>query len=205
MGRTGKWWACEYSGIEPDILCTRKGNRFRNAAERDDRARKCHGLGAAARTLRRLAVILCRSPRRWSLSACSSEATWLMPRAWAPTSFATPRTGANGIALSATFAEAGLMIGVEFVHDQDSKEKAPDLRNRIVQMAFQKGLLLLGAGENSIRLSPPLMVEEEQAGVRRQHARRLHLRRRRPRRPANFRRGNPLLCYDDRPASAGLC
>jgi 4-aminobutyrate aminotransferase len=36
------------------------------------------------------------------------------------------------------------------------------LRNRIIQTAFQKGLLLLGAGENSIRLAPPLMIEEEQ-------------------------------------------
>ena len=57
----------------------------------------------------------------------------------------------------------GLMVGIEFVQHQDSKEKAPELRNRIVQMAFQKGLLLLGAGENSIRLAPPLMLEEEQA------------------------------------------
>ena len=57
----------------------------------------------------------------------------------------------------------GLMIGIEIVHDQETKEKAPDLRNRIVQMAFQKGLLILGAGDSSIRLSPPLMIEEEQA------------------------------------------
>jgi 4-aminobutyrate aminotransferase len=56
----------------------------------------------------------------------------------------------------------GLMVGVEIVHDQTSKERAPDLRNRIIQTAFQKGLLLLGAGENSIRLAPPLMIEEEQ-------------------------------------------
>jgi 4-aminobutyrate aminotransferase len=57
----------------------------------------------------------------------------------------------------------GLMIGVELVHDQDSKEKAPDLRNRVIQMAFQKGLLLLGAGENTIRIAPPLMIDNEQA------------------------------------------
>ena len=54
------------------------------------------------------------------------------------------------------------MIGIEFVRDQATKEKAPDLRNRLVQMAFKKGLFVLGAGENSLRLAPPLMVEIEQ-------------------------------------------
>ena len=50
------------------------------------------------------------------------------------------------------------------VRDQKTKEKAPDLRNRIFQMAFHKGLLVLGAGENSLRLCPPLLIDEEQAG-----------------------------------------
>jgi len=57
----------------------------------------------------------------------------------------------------------GLMIGIEFVLDQKTKEKAPELRNRIVQKAFEKGLLILGAGENSVRLAPPLVIDEEQA------------------------------------------
>jgi 4-aminobutyrate aminotransferase len=57
----------------------------------------------------------------------------------------------------------GLMIGIEIVRDQKTKEKAADLRNRIVELAFHKGLLILGAGENSLRLAPPLMIDEEQA------------------------------------------
>src|SRR5204862_60285 len=57
----------------------------------------------------------------------------------------------------------GLMIGVEIVRDQRTKEKAADLRNAIVDLAFHKGLLVLGAGENTIRLSPPLLIDEEQA------------------------------------------
>ena len=58
----------------------------------------------------------------------------------------------------------GLMIGIEFVRDGESKERAPELRDRVVDMAFQRGLLVLGAGPNSIRLSPPLMVSADQCG-----------------------------------------
>jgi 4-aminobutyrate aminotransferase len=56
----------------------------------------------------------------------------------------------------------GLMIGIEIVRDQKTKEKAVDLRDAVVQKAFQKGLLVLSAGENSIRVSPPLLIDEEQ-------------------------------------------
>ena len=42
-------------------------------------------------------------------------------------------------------------------------ERGADLRNAIVDMAFHKGLLILGAGENTLRLSPPLVIDEEQA------------------------------------------
>jgi 4-aminobutyrate aminotransferase len=57
----------------------------------------------------------------------------------------------------------GLMIGVEIVRDQKTKERAGDLREAIVDLAFEKGLLLLGAGENTIRIAPPLVIDEEQA------------------------------------------
>jgi 4-aminobutyrate aminotransferase len=49
------------------------------------------------------------------------------------------------------------------VRDHRTKEEAADLRNAIVDLAFHKGLLILGAGANTIRLSPPLVIDEEQA------------------------------------------
>jgi 4-aminobutyrate aminotransferase len=55
------------------------------------------------------------------------------------------------------------MIGIEIVLDQKTKARAHDLRDTIVERAFEKGLLLLGAGENTVRLSPPLMIDREQA------------------------------------------
>jgi 4-aminobutyrate aminotransferase len=57
----------------------------------------------------------------------------------------------------------GMMIGIELVKDQATKERATELRNRIVQMCFERGLLVLGAGPNTIRVSPPLVLNREQA------------------------------------------
>jgi len=56
----------------------------------------------------------------------------------------------------------GLMIGIELVRDQKTKERAPELRNAVLDMAFEHGLLVLGAGENTIRLCPPLVITRDQ-------------------------------------------
>jgi len=55
------------------------------------------------------------------------------------------------------------MIGIELVNDQQTKERAPKLRDQIVQMCFERGLLVLGAGPNTIRLCPPLVITKDQA------------------------------------------
>jgi 4-aminobutyrate aminotransferase len=57
----------------------------------------------------------------------------------------------------------GLMIAIEMVRDQQTKERAPELRDRLEHLAFERGLLVLGAGRNSIRLSPPLIITRDQA------------------------------------------
>jgi 4-aminobutyrate aminotransferase len=57
----------------------------------------------------------------------------------------------------------GLMLGIEIVKDRGSKAHDPNLRNAIVSECFNRGLLVLGAGASTIRLSPPLLIDEEQA------------------------------------------
>jgi 4-aminobutyrate aminotransferase len=57
----------------------------------------------------------------------------------------------------------GLMIGFELVYDRQTKERAPELRNQLEKMAFEHGLLILGCGQNSIRLCPPLIITRDQA------------------------------------------
>ena len=57
----------------------------------------------------------------------------------------------------------GLMIGIELVRDRQTKERAVEERNAVVQAMFRRGVLVLGAGKNAIRLAPPLVFTRDQA------------------------------------------
>ena len=59
----------------------------------------------------------------------------------------------------------GMMIGIELVRDRQTKERATSERDELVMAAFRRGLLVLAAGPNVIRLSPPLVLTREQADV----------------------------------------
>jgi 4-aminobutyrate aminotransferase len=162
MGRTGEWWASNHAGIEPDIICTAKG---------------------IASGLPLSAVIAKASVMNWKPGAHASTFGG-NPVAIAASLATIALLEQDYIANAARMGDfilrqiegwpgrhkivgdirgKGLMIGIEFVLDQKTKERAPDSRNKIVQMAFHKGLLVLGAGENSLRLAPPLLIDEEQA------------------------------------------
>jgi 4-aminobutyrate aminotransferase len=57
----------------------------------------------------------------------------------------------------------GLMIGIELVRDPKTKERAVEERNALVQAMFRRGILVLGAGKNALRLAPPLVLTKAQA------------------------------------------
>ena len=57
----------------------------------------------------------------------------------------------------------GLMIGVEIVKDQKTKEYGAELRDRIVELAFERGILFLGCGPSTVRIAPPLVVTKDEA------------------------------------------
>ncbi len=59
----------------------------------------------------------------------------------------------------------GLMVGVELVKDRETKERATNWRNELIKKAFEKGLLLLGCGDNTIRFCPALMVKKEEVDM----------------------------------------
>ena len=56
----------------------------------------------------------------------------------------------------------GLMAGIELVKDRETKTPATEKRNNLIDEAFKRGVLLLGAGQSSLRLAPPLIINKQQ-------------------------------------------
>jgi 4-aminobutyrate aminotransferase len=162
MGRTGKWWASDHAGIEPDIICTAKGIASGMPLSAIiARADVMNWVpGAHASTFGGNPVCI----------AASLATLGLLERQYIANA---ARMGDYIMKCTADWREKhkivgevrgrGLMIGIEFVRDQKTKEKATDLRNKLVQMAFHKGLLVLGSGDTTLRLCPPLVIDEAQA------------------------------------------
>ena len=162
MGRTGKWWAAEHAGIEPDMICVAKG--IASGMPLSAVIAKAHVMdwkpGAHASTFGGNPVSVAAS-----LATIELLERGLIANAARMGAFILRHTAEwpKKHKIVGEIRGKGLMIGIEFVRDQKTKEKAPELRNRILNSAFLKGLLVLGAGENSLRLAPPLVIDEEQA------------------------------------------
>jgi 4-aminobutyrate aminotransferase len=158
VGRTGKTWACEWDGVEPDILVTAKGLGS--------------GMPIGA-LIARDAVMSWESGSHGStfggnpVSCAAALATLdvvdgLMPHvnAMGDRMLAGVRELQQRHASIGDVRGRGLMIGVEFVKDRETREPYPELVDRLTERAFKKGLLLLGAGKSVIRLAPPLVLDE---------------------------------------------
>jgi 4-aminobutyrate aminotransferase len=59
----------------------------------------------------------------------------------------------------------GMMLGVEFVTDQETLKPDSELRDRIEMACFNRGLIILGCGTSTIRWSPPLILTKENVDV----------------------------------------
>ena len=162
MGRTGKWWASDHAGIEPDIICTAKGIASgMPLSAMIARAEVMNWVpGAHASTFGGNPVCIAASLATLKLleNGYMANATRLGDYIMKRTADWTEKHKIVG-----QVRGRGLMIGIEFVRDQKTKEKATDLRNKLVQMAFYKGLLVLGSGDTTMRIAPPLMIDEAQA------------------------------------------
>ena len=163
-GRTGKWWAIEHTGVEPDIVCIAKGiasgmplGICMTRAEIMDWKPGSHAStfgGNPVCIAAALATMDILQREGIANAAKMGELMFERLRSW------TQRFGIVG-----EVRGRGLMIGIEIVRDQQSREPAGAWRDRIVDLAFERGLLILGCGETAIRLAPPLVVNEHQACI----------------------------------------
>lgn len=161
IGRTGRWWAVDHWDVQPDIVCTAKGI--------------ASGMPLGAIIARREIMAEWKPGAHAStfggnpVSCAAGIATFDLLQNGLIDNAA--RMGDYTLGKLAEIAERhpsigqvrgkGLMIGTEFVLDRATKQPAPDLRDAVVNFAFEGGLLILGCGPNTVRLIPPLNVEQD--------------------------------------------
>ena len=164
MGRTGKMFAIEHWGVEPDILCTAKGiasgmplGAIIAKSSVMDWKRGSHAstfggnpvcCAAALETIAILEEGLIDHAAQTG-AYLQEELRRMMAR--------HPMMGdVRGL---------GLMVGVEIVKDRATRAAAPEARDALIQSCFQRGLLLLGCGASTLRFCPPLVVERHEVDV----------------------------------------
>jgi len=164
MGRTGKMFAAEHFGVAPDILTLAKGI--------------ASGMPLGATVAR--AEVMSWKPGAHASTfggnpVCVASALATIELLEQELIDNAARVGAHMKArldelpkrfpIVGDVRGLGLMIGIELVRDQATKERAPELRDRLVEMCFERGVLVLGAGSNTIRICPPLVITRDQADL----------------------------------------
>jgi 4-aminobutyrate aminotransferase len=159
MGRTGKWWAIEHFDVEPDIITIAKGiasgmplGACLARKSVMDWPRGSHGNTFGGNPLSCAAALatidLIDNEYLENAAIVGEYALDALHEIMAR----HPSIGdVRGI---------GLMIGVEFVKDRKSKIPAETLCNRLVELAFERGLILLSCGKSVIRIAPALSISK---------------------------------------------
>lgn len=162
MGRTGKMFACEHWGIEPDILCLAKGiasglplGAMVAKAEVMSWARGSHASTFGGNPLSCVAALETIALLEEGLTA---NAAIVGDFLLAELGQLAKRHEAIG-----DVRGRGLMIGVDLVENRRTRRPDTALRDALVARCFHKGLLLLGCGESTLRLCPPLVIGLEEA------------------------------------------
>src|SRR5947207_8752263 len=162
MGRSGKMFAIEYCGVEPDMIAIAKGiasglplgvavargglMAWPPGAHASTFGGNPVACAAALATIKLL---------RDELVKNAADVGAHLMKGLAALAGTHPLIG--------DVRGRGLMVGVELVRDRHTKERAIEERDAVVTAAFARGLLVLGAGKNAVRFSPPLVLTREQA------------------------------------------
>jgi len=161
MGRTGKWWAIEHSDVEPDIVCTAKGlasgmpiGAMLAREHLMTWAKGAHGNTFGGNPISCAAALATIELIEQEYLQNAQEMGEYLLDILEELRIRHPLIG--------DVRGRGLMIGIEFVQDRTTKAHAEKLRDRIVDLAFNSGLLLLGCGKSVVRISPPLSVTKQE-------------------------------------------
>ena len=164
MGRTGKMFAIEHSGVKADVVCIAKGiasglplgacvaradvMNWKKGAHASTFGGNPVAIASALKTIELL--------QRELLANSAEVGAYL-------------KSGLEKLMAKydciGDVRGMGMMIGVEFVKDRSSKTPDPDLRDRVEMATFNRGVILLGCGPNSIRWSPPLILDRDHVDV----------------------------------------
>jgi len=163
-GRTGKWWAIEHSGVQPDIVCIAKGiasgmplGICMTRAELMDWLPGSHASTFGGNPISIAAALATIDILEWEgLQNATTVGTSMLTRL---------KTWVEKYRNVGDARGRGLMIAIELVEGKETRNPIPKLRDQIVHLAFQHGLLLLGCGETSIRLCPSLLVCKQEADI----------------------------------------
>jgi 4-aminobutyrate aminotransferase len=160
VGRTGKMFACEFDGIEPDILLTAKGlgSGMPIGAMISKESVTTWEPGSHGSTFGGNPVCCAAALATLDLveGGLMANAAKMGERLMKGASRLMEKHACIG-----DVRGRGLMVGIEFVKDRTTREPATELVHDLVQRAFRQGLLLLGAGKSTLRLAPPLLVDEQ--------------------------------------------
>lgn len=161
MGRTGKMFAMEHFGVEPDIICLAKGLAsgmpLGAMIAREEVMNWPPGSHASTFGGNPLSCVAALETIRLLEEELIENAARVGAHLQAKL-----RALAERFAVIGDVRGKGLMVGAELVRDRVTKEPATRLRDDLVQACFQRGLLLLGCGVSTIRFCPPLVVTNQQ-------------------------------------------
>jgi 4-aminobutyrate aminotransferase len=163
-GRTGKWWAVEHSGVQPDIVCIAKGiasgmplGICMTRAELMDWKPGSHASTFGGNPIAIAAALATMDIIEREAMANAVAVGGLMQ--------ARMKTWLDKYSIVGDVRGRGLMLAVEFVKDKASRQPIGAIRDKIVERAFERGILFLGCGETALRLSPPLVLNADEAAI----------------------------------------
>ncbi len=161
VGRTGKWWAIQHWGVEPDIVASAKGLAsgmpFGAMIARKSVMtwpQGAHGNTYGGNPLACAASLVTLEMVEKELMANAARVGAYALEGFRQLMQKHPNIG--------HVRGKGLMLAMEFVRDRSTKQPFPEMRDRVEEYAFRLGLLTMGAGDSVLRMAPPLIITEKE-------------------------------------------